>query len=513
MRACLSSARIARAIHFNGTQYYSKSARSLGTHQPLFKMSASPASPTRPPPQPLHSQHPASHPTGVRLASTAEGTTGETTTASPNCYGFHITSCMDAGNIEVLGAPDDSTINLAIRPDPYCASDSRAHYQLSMHMWFNFRLVGAAGRQVRLRIVNAGGASYAPAWLGYRACASYDLQDWFRVPTNYDPASGVLTITHTPQQDAVQYAYFAPYSLDRHAALLARMQGRSRPDLPVRLRVLGRSLEGRDLEMLEIGPSAPTAVAAASSLAEATSPAAAAPSATSSPSPGPCPPPLRVWVICRQHPGESMAEWFAEGLLERLTDPEDSVARCLGGKACFYVVPNMCPDGSARGHLRTNAAGTNLNRAWAAPSLEAAPEVLHTLAAMDKTGVDLFLDIHGDEELPHVFVAGLEGLPGWGPRLAGLQTAFCAAAARHAPEFQTAHGYARDAPGRANLTLASKQVGHRFDCLSLTLEMPFKDSLEVPDPRVGWSPGRAKRLGAALLGAINDIAHLLRQSA
>ena len=28
----------------------------------------------------------------------------------------------------------------------------------------------------------------------------------------------------------------------------------------------------------------------------------------------------------------------------------------------FYVVPNANPDGSVRGHLRTNASGANLNR-------------------------------------------------------------------------------------------------------------------------------------------------------
>lgn len=44
---------------------------------------------------------------------------------------------------------------------------------------------------------------------------------------------------------------------------------------------------------------------------------------------------------------------------------------------CFFV------DGSARGHLRTNASGANLNREWAstadyeAPTLERSPEVHH----------------------------------------------------------------------------------------------------------------------------------------
>lgn len=68
-----------------------------------------------------------------------------------------------------------------------------------------------------------------------------------------------------------------------------------------------------------------------------------------------------VWVICRQHPGEPMAEWFAEGLLERLTAaaPDGEVQQLLGS-AVLYIVPNMCPDGSVRcaehKHLHTVVA-------------------------------------------------------------------------------------------------------------------------------------------------------------
>jgi hypothetical protein len=52
-----------------------------------------------------------------------------------------------------------------------------------------------------------------------------------------------------------------------------------------------------------------------------------------------------------------MAEWFADGLLERLTDKHDAIARHLLRDACVYVMPNVNPDGTWRGHLRTNAAG------------------------------------------------------------------------------------------------------------------------------------------------------------
>lgn len=61
----------------------------------------------------------------------------------------------------------------------------------------------------------------------------------------------------------------------------------------------------------------------------------------------------------------------------------------------------MNPDGSARGHLRTNAVGSNLNREWATPSKELSPEVLCVRNEMEKQGVDYCLDVHGDEGHPY----------------------------------------------------------------------------------------------------------------
>jgi murein tripeptide amidase MpaA len=51
-------------------------------------------------------------------------------------------------------------------------------------------------------------------------------------------------------------------------------------------------------------------------------------------------------------------------------------------------------------------------------------------------------------------------------------------------------------------------VGHTFGCLSLTLEMPFKDNANLPDERAGWSAARSARLGADLLGPLR--LHLMR---
>ena len=171
----------------------------------------------------------------------------------------------------------------------------------------------------------------------------------------------------------------------------------------------------------------------------------------------------------------------------------------------MYVVPNMNPDGSVRGNLRTNAAGANLNREWMTPSLERSPEVFHVRAAMQATGVDGFLDVHGDEGLPYVFTDGNERLPTYTPRMEALERGFCVALEAANPDFQTVHGYPSNKETKVNLTVASKWVGHTYGGLALTLEMPFKDNANLPDARHGWSGARSKRLGADTLTALHAL--------
>ena len=45
-----------------------------------------------------------------------------------------------------------------------------------------------------------------------------------------------------------------------------------------------------------------------------------------------------VWIVARQHPGESMAEWFMEGMLHALLDPYHGLSKELLKKAVFYIV-------------------------------------------------------------------------------------------------------------------------------------------------------------------------------
>jgi murein tripeptide amidase MpaA len=359
---------------------------------------------------------------------------------------------FDSGNIDII-ALDGDTADLAIRKD----KDS------DFYQWFHFRVAGAKGRPITLRIVNCADAAYPMGWPGYRARVSDDRHDWRQADTSYE--GGVLTIRHAPATDTAWFAYHAPYAMERHNDLVARIAG-----CPgVSLRELGQTLDGRSLDCLTLGTGA-----------------------------------KQVWLYARQHPGESMAEWWAEGALEMLVS-DDPVATKLRTAATMHVVPNMNPDGSARGHLRTNAAGVNLNREWHAPSAERSPEVLMVRDAMDATGVDFAIDVHGDEAIPYVFLAGFDGIPSWTQRQGDLYTRFATELAGRTPDFQTQHGYPVAGAGKANLSMSTNQLAERFGAVSMTLEMPFKDNADAPDPERGWSPERSKALARNCLATLADM--------
>ena len=374
-----------------------------------------------------------------------------------------ISAGFDSGNIIVKDLDDPSNVRLEIAKD----------HQSEFFQWFHFRVTGEKHQKVRLVIENAGASAYPKGWENYNAVASSDMNEWRRAPTNYDGQT--LTIETELTTGALNVAYFAPYSSEQHQQLVAS----ALRDERVEASVLGQTLDGRDLDLLQIG----------------------------TPGPGK----RTLWITARQHPGETMAEWWMEGFLERLLDPICANARDLLDKAVLYVVPNMNPDGSARGHLRTNAVGVNLNREWHEPTLEKSPEVYLVLHKMIETGCDLALDVHGDEALPYNFIAGTEGIPKWGERLADLLEGFKSAYVKSSNgAFQTQYGYPTNAPGKANLSICSNALAERFECLAMTLEMPFKDDANHPDAAFGWSPARAKQLGADALSPLLAVTPTLR---
>jgi murein tripeptide amidase MpaA len=401
---------------------------------------------------------------------------------------IRISDAFDGGNVEFVeqcANPNDPNVidvKLRIKPDVYTELEEINHMQ-----YFCFRAVlNGVQRPQRVRYVltNAAAASYPEAWSGTTVCYSHEYTNVDSYKRNKDTfyTQGELSWEHIhTKNESTYFTYFPPFTYERHLSLISKCYPYAHVE------TLGKSLEGREIECIQTGTG-----------------------------------PLICWIIHRQHPGETMAEHYAEGLLTRLLGLDtggrrDEVTRQALELYTFYIVPNMCPDGAVRGHLRTNSVGANLNREWCtkgeyeAPTLHRSPEVYHVLTKMKETGVDMFLDVHGDEELPFNFTSGAVNTPQWGPRLQALHGAFVAAYSRNS-ELQQKIGYKEaDAETvKRYMNIAANQVSLLFDCLGIVLEMPFKDCLTNPEPTVGWNPAKSRELGKQVLEALIYIHPYLR---
>ena len=364
-----------------------------------------------------------------------------------------VSSAFDGGNIRVVAIDGD-------RVDLEIVKDNESDF----YQWFYFRVTGGGGQPLELRILNCAGAAYPHGWEDYRACMSDDREEWERVETSYDGRRA-----DDPGDAAVGQRLVRLFRALHDGA--ASRSGR-------RVRVLSR----------------------ASTIARSARRSTARRSTISSSAAGRC----RSGSTPASIPAR---RWPNGGWKARSsgcsTSPIRSSAR-LREAATFHIVPNMNPDGSRRGHLRTNAAGVNLNREWHAPSLEQQPR---GLPRPRRDGQDRrrFRDgrawRRGDRRQ---FPRRLRGHPVAGSRRSRTCSTLSARRwSRATPDFQTAKGYEIPAPGQANLSMSTAQLAERFGAVSMTLEMPFKDNDDLPDPVYGWSPERCRLLARACLDALH----------
>jgi murein tripeptide amidase MpaA len=364
---------------------------------------------------------------------------------------MQIESNFECGNI-IVESINDQGATLAIRPD------SNANY----FQWFFFRVEAEANTPQTFVIANAGQSSYPKAWNGYQALASYDGQDWFRVPTTFDGAS--LIIEHTPAADQTAYAFFVPYYESQRQALL-EFCAASRSSS---VYSIGTSVQGRSIDLITILSQNPAA--------------------------------KKVWIVTRQHAGEPMAEWATEGLTRRLLDESDPVSQELLTKASFYIIPNANPDGSALGNLRANANGVDLNRAWNEPPATA-PEIAAIEAAITQESVDYFLDVHGDEERPFIWLVPPDvPMP---PHIREIQGRFVEELAQYNPSIQPPPKSVAGVTS-GDLGMSNNYIMAAFGAPGWIIELPFKAIPDGDDPDSVLAEG-CWNFGRSCVDALNAI--------
>jgi hypothetical protein len=161
---------------------------------------------------------------------------------------------------------------------------------------------------------------------------SEDGNTWRTVPADSLPGNRVQLKVEM-RGPKLYVARVEPYRLSDLDRLLAEIRGNPL----VEISSIGKTVGGRDLEMIRIGD-----VAA----------------------------PYRVFVRARAHPWEAGSSWVAQGLIQRLLTNDDEAKKWLKVFS-VYILPMANKDGVARGGTRFNLNGKDLNRNWDAPAAAA----------------------------------------------------------------------------------------------------------------------------------------------
>lgn len=231
----------------------------------------------------------------------------------------------------------------------------------------HFRLHAKPGSKLTLEFRNLDNV-----WNGKRGSVAKELKAvvvsedgvaWRSVATRALPADRVQ-VDIEMAGPRLYLARLEPYRLSDLDRFLAGI--RSNP--LVGIETIGRTVEGRELEIVRVGD-----------------PAA----------------PQRVFVRARAHAWETGGNWVLQGLVKRLL-LDDADAQAFRKRYCLFLMPMANKDSVARGRTRFNSGGWDLNRNWDKPAPEEfAPENLAleqwVNAATAKLGrFGLGLDLHND---------------------------------------------------------------------------------------------------------------------
>ena len=238
--------------------------------------------------------------------------------------------------------------------------------------WFFFRIDGAK-QDVTVDLVDLPGEyNYRPNRGAVTADTlpwiSTDLKRWRQVEAaEYDPAEPRLRFHVNPGRQPLWVAHVPPYTNRDLAALVRQV----RTVRFLHQTAIGKSVEGRDILLLTIT------------------------------APGPESGRKVVWLMARQHSWEAGTSWAAEGLIRFLVSADPKAAR-IRGATVFKILPLCDPDGVARGGVRFNKFGFDLNRNWDREDPVRMPEIAaqrRTILQWLDSGrrIDLFLSLHNTE--------------------------------------------------------------------------------------------------------------------
>jgi murein tripeptide amidase MpaA len=259
---------------------------------------------------------------------------------------LHFYSDFEAGAATDFHVRGDGAIGFSIPTEPggdiveYPASSSVGEY-----LWFYFKVVGDGKKQLEFVVENAFGAHQTGwRWKIAKPVFSRDGKTWVR--TKYTRYSYLrhqlwrrgIKLLGKPEfrfrapftAETLWVAYSYPYTNSDLNSFIEHIHEYS----GVTVSTIGKSAEKRDILKVTI---------AGSSKATGEQPE-------------------QIWLVGREHPGETPASFVCEGFIRALL--EDAAGKQLRGVYSFSVIPIINVDGVAHGYYYHNANGVNLGFDW-----------------------------------------------------------------------------------------------------------------------------------------------------
>ena len=263
-----------------------------------------------------------------------------------------ISSNFESGNIKKINIntkKNDYSIILEIEDEPY-HSGVKKKYQ----NWFYFKTSNVQRKTINYTIQNI--RIFDNDWRGFNVCYSYDNKNWKRIKTSFSKKEKTLKWTHKTTKRHIFFAYYPPYTTLMKNTLINKYKNRK----GVKHIVLNKNI---DTLLLGTGP-------------------------------------LHIYIVARQHPGETIGSWMTEGFLKAYFSSKQR--KVIEKTFTIVIIPMANPTGVKSGHWYTNKKGQNLNRSWRhnkTPETTAIKKLINS----GPEGI-LYLDLHGDEGASKHFI-------------------------------------------------------------------------------------------------------------
>lgn len=245
--------------------------------------------------------------------------------------------------------------------------------------WYFFRIDGAKDQHLTIDLVDLlGEYNYRTGTHAVtsesRPVISYDQKNWKHLTDEqiiWDEKNVELRLQIQPEQNRIWIAHQPPYTTVQLHELLQSFKA----DHHLKVESIGKTPEGRDMLFLTIGQfEAPLQTKKV------------------------------IWIMARQHAWESGTSWIMDSIIRYLLDTEGSELLDL---FIFKIMPMADPDGVARGGVRFNTFGHDLNRNWDLVKAPEMPEIFSQKTAITQwlgkgNPIDFFLTLHNTESADYL---------------------------------------------------------------------------------------------------------------